>query len=115
MRKELDICKWDPEKVDKMYKTSTARFDAVEALRYVIMTKPEPSKIGEDLGDKWLNLEKYDRGAAEEWRALDRKRALKRGAKNNALSDMDREDEVHSVRGEEDFPHKKESFDWSDE
>ena len=76
---------------------------------------PEPSKIGEDLGDKWLNLEKYDRGAAEEWRALDRKRALKRGAKNNALSDMDREDEAHSIRGEEDFPHKKESFDWSDE
>ena len=114
-RKELDICKWDPEKVDKMYKTSTARFDAVEALRYVIMTKPEPSKIGEDLGDKWLNLEKYDRGAAEEWRALDRKRALKRGAKNNALSDMDREDEAHSIRGEEDFPHKREVFDWGEE
>ena len=115
VRKEIETARWDPEKVDRMYKTSTARFDAVEALRYVVMTKPEPSKIGEDLGDKWLNLEKYDRGAAEEWRALDRKRALKRGAKNNALSDMDREDEAHSIRGEEDFPHKKESFDWSDE
>ena len=95
-----------------MYKSSTARFDAVEALRYVIMTKPEASKIGEDLGDKWLNLEKIDRGAAEEWRALDRKRAIRQGAKHNALKDMDREDDDRGLRGEEEFPHRETKWDW---
>jgi hypothetical protein len=115
IRKELDTAKWDPEKVDKMYKSSTARFDAVEALRYVIMTKPEPSKIGEDFGDKWLNLEKIDRGAAEEWRALDRKRAAIKGAKNNALRDMDRDDEYRSVKGEEEMHHTNAKYDWGDE
>ena len=112
VRKELDTAKWDPEKIDKMYKSSTARFDAVEALRYVIMTKPEASKIGEDLGDKWLNLEKIDRGAAEEWRALDRKRAIRQGAKHNALKDMDREDDDRGLRGEEEFPHRETKWDW---
>ena len=112
IRKELDTAKWDPEKVDKMYKSSTARFDAVESLRYVIMTKPEPSKIGEDFGDKWLNLEKIDRGAAEEWRTLDRKRAAIKGAKNNALRDMDRDDEYRYVKGEEDMHHVNTKYDW---
>ena len=115
VRKELDTCKWDPEKTDRQYKSSTARFDAIDAIRYVVMTKPEPSKIGEDFGDKWLNLEKIDRGAAEEWRALDRKRAAIKGAKNNALRDMDRDDEYRSVKGEEEMHHTNTKWDWADE
>ena len=83
-----------------------------EALRYVVMTKPEPSKIGEDVGDKWLNMEKIDRGAAEEWRALDRKRAAIKGAKGNALRDMDRDDECRGMRGEEDMHHTNTKYDW---
>ena len=111
-RKELDTCKWDPEKTDKQYKSSTARFDAIDAIRYVVMTKPEPSKIGEDFGDKWLNLEQLDRGAAEEWRALDRKRAAIKGAKGNALRDMDRDDECRGMKGEEDMHHTNTKYDW---
>ena len=83
-----------------------------EALRYVVMTKPEPSKIGEDVGDKWLNMEKIDRGAAEEWRALDRKRAAIKGAKGNALRDMDRDDECRGMKGEEDMHHTNTKYDW---
>jgi hypothetical protein len=116
VRKELDTCKWDPEKTDRQYKSSTARFDAIDAIRYVVMTKPEPSKIGEDFGDKWLNLEKIDRGAAEEWRALDRKRAAIKGAKNNALRDMDTEESPNSIKGENDIQHSATGkWDWGDE
>lgn len=70
VRKELGLAKWDPAKPDKMYKSSTARFDSCEALRYVVMTRPEPSK-GQEQDDKFLEMEKKDPATAREWRNWD--------------------------------------------
>jgi hypothetical protein len=91
-RKELDTAKWDPEKVDKMYKSSTARFDCVEALRYGAMEHPEPSKSGGVEEDKWSAIEKKDPGTAAEWRAYERRIAARKGGKA-ALKEMDIEED----------------------
>jgi hypothetical protein len=112
LRKELDTCKWDPEKTDKMYKSSTARFDAIEALRYGIMTRPEPSKVGGVEDAEFIEMEKKDRGSAAEWRELARRRAIRQGAKNNPLLNADTEDDVSTVK--EEFLGKQGGYDWGD-
>lgn len=88
-RKELDTCKWDPEKTDTMYKSSTARFDAVETIRYIGMEHPEPSKICGIEDAEFIEMEKKDRATASEWRELHRRRALNASKKSNALQGMD--------------------------
>ena len=108
VRKELDTAKWDPDKIDKMYKSSTARFDAVEALRYAAMEHPEPSKAVSDEEAKYVALEKTDPGAAAEWRALERKRAIRNAHKKNALLGMDDEDSGGVPREVADGGH----YDW---
>ena len=110
VRKELDTAKWDPEKIDKMYKSSTARFDAVEALRYGAMEHPEPSKIAGFAEDKYFEMEKKDPGAAREWRAWDRRMALRKGGKT-ALRDMDSEDSGGLV---DQFGDPVVKYDWND-
>jgi hypothetical protein len=113
-RKELDICKWDPEKTDKMYKSSTARFDAVEAIRYVIMSKPEASKVGiDENADKYYEMEKKDRGAAAEWREMERRRTARAGKGKNPLLDMDSDNDISSVKSEE-FMGKSQRWDFGD-
>ena len=114
-RRELEECKWDPEKTDKMYKSSTARFDAVEAIRYIVMSKPEPSKLGfNENTDKWLEMEKKDRGAAAEWREMERRRTARSGKGRNPLRDMETEDDIGPVKSEESFMGKQRKYDWGD-
>lgn len=91
VRKELDTAKWDETKIDKMFKSSTARFDAVEALRYAAMEHPEPSKASEVEDAKYIELEKKDPASAREWRAYERRIALRKSGKT-ALRDMDCDD-----------------------
>lgn len=111
VRKELDTAKWDPDKIDKMYKSSTARFDAVEALRYGAMAHPEPSKIGGFAEDKYFEMEKKDPGAAKEWRNWDKRMALRQGGKS-ALRYADSEgDDNLSER----FKELNQKYDWNDE
>ena len=110
IRKELDAAKWDPDKIDKMYKSSTARFDAVEALRYAVMEHPEPSKIAGFQEDKYFEIEKKDPGTAAEWRAWERRLAARKGGKS-ALKEMDIEEDF----GPREFnapPDTK--YDWND-
>lgn len=95
VRKELDTAKWDPEKIDKMYKSSTARFDAVEALRYAVMEHPEPSKIVGVEDAKYVAMEKADPATAREWREWDRRLAARKGGKA-ALREMDSEEDFGS-------------------
>jgi hypothetical protein len=111
IRKELDTCKWDPDKTDKMFKSSTARFDAVEAIRYGVMTLPEPAKISDQNEDKYTEIEKKDPATAREWRQYDRRIAARKGGKD-ALRDMDNDEDlpVKDVLGS---PVTK--YDWSDE
>ena len=109
IRKELDSCKWDPEKPDKMYKSSTARFDAIEAIRYGVMTRPEPSKVGGVEDAEFIEMEKKDPGSAAEWRQLARRRAVRQGLKNNPLLNMDSNDDDTPVKQE--FLGKLEQFD----
>lgn len=111
IRKELDIAKWDPEKPDRMYKSSTARFDAVEALRYVAMEHPEPSKVCGTEDAKFVAMEKADPATAAEWRSYARRREARRGNKA-ALRDMDTEDSV-LPRVLNEAPNTK--YDWGDE
>jgi hypothetical protein len=92
VRKELDTAKWDETKVDKMYKSSTARFDAVEALRYAAMEHPEPSK-GVDISEaKYIEMEKRDPATAREWREYDRRMAMRAKSGKTSLREMDSED-----------------------
>ena len=110
IRKELDTAKWDPVKIDTMYKSSTARFDSVEALRYAAMAHPEPSPISGETQDKYFEMEKKDPGAAREWRAYARRIALRKSGKG-ALHEMDSEEEtlpgVHNA-----VPDAR--YDWED-
>lgn len=95
-RKEVDTAKWDPDKIDKMYKSSTARFDAVEALRYGAVEHPEPTKAVETDDSKFVAMEKKDPGTAAEWRAYSRRMALRKAGKNE-LKDMDSDDSLGAV------------------
>lgn len=92
IRKELDTCKWDPEKTDKMYKSSTARFDAVEAIRYGVMTLPEPAKLTGVEEAKYIEMEKRDPATAREWREFDRRMAARAKGGKTTLREMDSED-----------------------
>src|SRR5579872_571452 len=93
VRRELDGAKWHPDKPDQMYKSSTARFDAVEALRYCAMEHPEPSKISGIEDAKFIEMAKKDPATAAEWREYSKRRAARRGTKA-ALRDMDTEDDA---------------------
>lgn len=92
VRKELDTAKWDETKIDKMYKSSTARFDTVEALRYAAMEHPEPSKIVGVEDAKFIAMEKKDPATAREWRDWERRLAARKGGKA-ALREMDTEED----------------------
>jgi hypothetical protein len=110
-RKELDTCKWDPEKTDTMYKSSTARFDAVETIRYIGMEHPEPSKICGIEDAEFIEMEKKDRATASEWRELHRRRALNASKKSNALQGMDSDD---GCTPQQDFLSRG-KYDWDNE
>ena len=112
IRQELDTCKWDPDKIDKMFKSSTARFDAVEAMRYGFMTRPLPSSIGGDQDAEWIEMRKKDPGTAREWEAYARRKALRREGKNNALGDMDTEATDNQAEDHDD--KLKGEYDWED-
>lgn len=108
-RRELDKCKWDPDKIDAMYKTSTERFDTVEAYRYVAMDKPEPSKASDGQDEKYRKMEKMDPATAREWKEYDRRRAIMKGGKG-ALRDMDSDDSFESR-----LPEYGGRYDWNDD
>ncbi len=91
VRKELDTCKWDPDKTDKMYKSSTARFDSVEAIRYGTMTLPEPAKVCGVEDAKFIAMEKLDPLSAREWRDYARRIEARKGGRA-ALREMDADD-----------------------
>jgi hypothetical protein len=111
VRKEFDTAKWDPDKVDKMYKSSTARFDAVEAARYGAMEHPEPSKVCGVEDAKFIEMEKKDPASAREWRQYAARIAARKGGKA-ALRDMDSDDEFgpREING---APNTR--YDWSDD
>jgi hypothetical protein len=110
-RKETDTAKWDPDKIDKMYKSSTARFDAVEAMRYLAMEHPEPSKIAGFQEDKYFEMEKKDPGAAAEWRAWERRLAARKGGKT-PLKELDVEED-YGPREFNAAPNTR--YDWNDD
>lgn len=110
IRKELDTCKWNPEKSDTMFKSSTARFDSIEALRYGVMTLPEPAKITGQEEAKYIEMEKRDPATAREWREYDRRIAARKGGRA-ALRDMDSDDETRLV---DRFGAPIAKYDWND-
>lgn len=111
VRKELETAKWDETKVDKLFKSSTARFDTVDALRYAAMEHPEPSKItGEDEA-KYIAMAKRDPATAKEWQAWDRRVAARSGGKT-ALRDMDCDDDTRLV---DQFGDSITKYDWQDD
>ena len=91
-RKEHDVAKWDPNKPDKMYKSSTERFDTVDAFRYVAMTRPEASKEAQTEVD-FEAMGKIDPLSAKEWKDYDRRIQERQGRMNGSLAlreaDMD--------------------------
>ena len=109
-RKELDTCKWDPDKTDTMFKSSTARFDTIEAKRYGVMTLPEPSKITGDDEAKYVEMAKRDPATAKEWKAWDQRMAQRAGGKT-ALRDMDCDEDTRLV---DQFGDLITKYDWSD-
>lgn len=111
-RKELDTCKWDPDKTDKMYKSSTARFDTIEAIRYGVMALPEPSKFTGGPDDKYVEMEKKDPASAREWREYDRRVEARAAHGKITLRDMDCED---GGSGRPDPLAKPGKFDWKDD
>lgn len=111
VRKELDTAKWDETKIDKMFKSSTARFDAVEALRYAAMEHPEPSKIVGVEDAKWIAMEKIDPASAKEWRAYEKRIAARKGGKT-ALRDMDSEEATSIV---DQFGAPVTKYDWNED
>lgn len=86
-RIEHDTCIWDEKKVNQIKKTVENRFDLVEATRYVIMTRPEPSQLPKQ--DKYKELRAMDPLSAREAEDMDRRIAsyleLQRGG---ATSEM---------------------------
>lgn len=104
--KEFDSAKWDPDKPDKMWKTSTMRFDCVEAIRYVAMSRPESAKPMTDDEAKFRQMEKLDPATAKEWRDYERKFALRN--QKNPLRDAFTDDSD----GPLDLTTKK--YDWYD-
>lgn len=73
-RKEHDRAKWDPNKPDAMWKSSIERFDTVEATRYVVMTRPEPSKITLQDREKFIaEAEQKDPLSARAMREMDKR------------------------------------------
>lgn len=112
-RKEHDTAKWDPDKPDQMWKSNTARFDQVDAERYVIMHRPEPSRIALD-NSKYETMERADPMAAREWKAFDKRLSQiqdrMRGGKKGLLQSVEEEedgglesDDLAKVEGEEEF------------
>lgn len=71
-REEHDTAVWDPKKPDQMRKTSTQRWDSVEAQWYVCNTRPDASKIKE-VGRDYGKMEAVDPLSAREWRQYDKK------------------------------------------
>ena len=76
-----------------MYKSSTARFDAIDAIRYGVMSRPDASKIGGDDDREFIEMRKKDPGTAAEWQQYARKKAIRMGRKKNVLADMDSDNE----------------------
>lgn len=70
-RVEHDTCIWDEKKVNQIKKTTENRFDLVEATRYVIMTRPEPSNLPK--ADKYAALREVDPLSAREAEDMDRR------------------------------------------
>lgn len=90
-RRELDTAKWHPDRPNEMYKSSTNRWDAFEAIRYVCMFRPMPSPP--DPGeDKYQKMAALDPMSANEMRDFDRRIAAHQSNSKNTLREMDYED-----------------------
>lgn len=113
-RKELDKCKWDPEKVDTMYKTATERFDTVEAYRYGAMEHPDPSKEIPQDEEKYKEMEKRDPATAREWREYDRRVAMRKNSGKSSLRDMDAEEGLGDRNDGLNAPPNT-KYDWGDD
>lgn len=102
-RKEHDTAKWNPDKPDLMWKSSTERFDQVDAFRYVVGTCPEPSKIIERERD-YVEMMKKDPMSAREWKRRDRKLAERKNRQSGAaaLRDLDSSEEPMTESSGED-------------
>jgi hypothetical protein len=110
-RKELDKYKWDPVKSDRPFKSPTERFDAMDALRYVIMHLPEPAKVLDLVDEKYAAMERKDPATAKEWKAYDARIAARKGGKT-ALREMDSEDGSGVLLNQLGDPIQK--YDWGD-
>lgn len=73
-RQEFDTAVWDEKKVNQIKKTVTQRWDLVDATRYGIMTRPEPSRLPK--GDKFAELRKVDPLSAREAEEFDKRIAF---------------------------------------
>lgn len=100
IRKELGLAKWDPKKQDQIYKDHLMRMDCVDAARYLVMTRPQPSK-NEEAEDKFAEMEKKDPATAREWKHWDaRLRARQLNSKGGrSLLAMDSEEGIDDGLG----------------
>lgn len=95
-RTEHDTVVWDDKKVNHIKKDAKNRFDFVDATRYGIMTRPEPSKLPAQ--DKYRELRLQDPLSAREAEAMDKRIAsyiqTQRGGN---LQEMFFDGEVHPL------------------
>lgn len=109
-RREHNTAKWHPEKPDTFYKSSTARFDQVDATRYIVMHLPMPSSAPVD-NSKYEALERADPLTARVWRSTDKRYELLSGRmkKTGLQQSVEEEEElgefgeVVAMHGDDDF------------
>lgn len=101
---------WDDKRPNEPKKTSTARFDQCDAFRYVVMTRPEPTKLLIGPEQKYEDLRAVSPISAREWEQLDRRLALNNAnMRGRHLIDANRDFDSYT----EPKIGKAESFDWN--
>lgn len=99
-REEHDTYVWNPNRPNEPLKTGTKRFDTCDATRYVLMARPQPSKLDIDLDllERYREIGSHDPLSAKAWFDLDKRIKMRqdRAAGRFILSEAyrDGDDEV---------------------
>jgi hypothetical protein len=107
---EHDAAVWDEKKPNQIRKTASQRMDSVDATRYLVATRPEPSHLLIGPEQKYEELRAVSPISAREWEQLDRRLALNNAnMKGRHLIDANRDFDGYI----EPKHSKVESYDWN--
>lgn len=102
VRSEHDTYIWDQNKVNEPYKTNAMRWDSCDAVRYAVMTRPEPSTL-QPTDEKYAKMAKLDPLTYREWVKFDQRvqARMYRNAGGGSLKEADMDEIVDGLRENE--------------